>query len=194
MLLPDSKIIKSLHNLERPNLELLRAQLANGRRGAHNYKKIYETCISIHQKNNHTKGHNLENVISEMLDAYGISYKRQATIDQDGIIIPTNKNGRRYDFIIDARYGDALSQKIVLSCKRSLRERFMQDANIPCKKLYMITMEQKNTKFVDRLRTEFGIHLIMVGGPKAANFESLVSELMRNQTYDQFGPDYSAEL
>lgn len=193
MILPDARVIRTLQQIEKPNLEILRRYIKDSGPKI-DYKKIYETCITIHQKNNYTKGHNLENVISDILDEYGISYKRQVIADKDGIIVPSQKTGRRYDFIIDAKYGDSLNDKIVISCKRSLRERFMQDSHVPCKKLYMVTMEHKTLKFANRLRAEFGINLIVVGGPREFNFGSLVYELMQIQTYDQYGLDYSAEL
>ena len=189
----DAKIIKTLQKIEKPSLDILRAHL-KGTGPRFDYKKIYETCISIHQKNNYTKGHNLENVISDIFDEYGISYKRQVVADKDGIIVPNQKTGRRYDFVIDAHYGDALSDKVVVSCKRSLRERFMQDANVPCQKLYMVTLERKNVKFINRLRDDYGINIITVGGLRKFNFGSLVSELMQSQTSDQYELDYSAEL
>lgn len=186
----DAKILQTLRKTEKPSLDILRTQIKLGA----NYKKIYETCISIHQKNNNTKGRNLENIVSSILDNSDIPYLRQATADNNGIIIP----GRRFDFVIDAKYGDRLKDKIILSCKRSLRERFLQDANIQCNKLFMITMDHKNTNYRNKLLKNHGIDLIVIGGPKEFNFahcmEYLSSEIEQNQTFDQYALDYSAEL
>lgn len=90
--------------------------------------QLYTKSVSIHQ----TKGGDvLEQVISDMLDSYGVLYRKQVTIDNTGIIIGFQQKKRCYhiiDFVVgDVQVGKSITCYKVLSCKTTCRERWTQD-------------------------------------------------------------------
>lgn len=95
---------------------------------------LYEKSISIHQSKNQSNGDFLENdILVGILDKNNIQYKKQVTIDTNGIIIGFNiKKGKCYhiiDFVIgnNIEIGKSIKNFIVISCKTTCRERWTQD-------------------------------------------------------------------
>jgi hypothetical protein len=96
--------------------------------------KLYKKSISIHQSNNQKNGNFLENIIEvDVLDKNNISYKKQVTINDSGIIVGFNgKKEECYhiiDFVIgeDIEIGKSITNYKVISCKTTCRERWTQD-------------------------------------------------------------------
>lgn len=132
--------------------------------------EIYAKCVSIHQSRNSTNGAILEKIVEEALTRHGIPFLRQVS-DQNGII-STKKRGSVHDIIIDAKLGDNIKNKIVLSCKTSLRERYKQDGHLIAKEVYMITFDDPKTltKYENG-----GITIVTIGKDDA--FEKLLKAL-----------------
>jgi hypothetical protein len=106
---------------------------------------MYNKCISLHQSRLQGNGKFLEDIVSEILDRFDVSYKRQITLDKSGVIVGTNIKKRCYhivDFVIGdcITIGKNISEYIVLSCKTTCRERWTQDqwAFSLCPKLYIL--------------------------------------------------------
>jgi hypothetical protein len=95
---------------------------------------LYNKSISIHQKNMQNYGNFLENdILTNILDNNRIPYKKQVTINNDGIIIGYNQKKQKcfhiIDFIIgnNIEIGKSIIEYIVISCKTTCRERWTQD-------------------------------------------------------------------
>lgn len=122
---------------------------------------LYNIAVSIHQSKCSRSGKDLENTIGALLTSHNIPYITQACVHPtEGTIVPAARGLHRHDIILDAKIGDAIRDKIIISCKVSLRERFLQDANVPCKRLYMVTKDDRAMKKKDELRNIHEIHLI----------------------------------
>ena len=96
--------------------------------------ELYNKSISLHQSNMQGNGDFLENdiVVSELIK-HNIPFKKQVTIDKDGIIVGFNeKKSKCYhiiDFVIgnNIEVGKSITEYKVLSCKTTCRERWTQD-------------------------------------------------------------------
>lgn len=127
---------------------------------------IYKTCVGLNQQNRAKKGKMLEKCIEDVLAENKIPFLSQVVVDTAGVIHAVK--GRRkgvhvHDFVINAAFGDTIHSKMILSCKTSLRERWRQDANLQCAKMYMITMDTCSKHVMESLR-ENNIELVVVGG------------------------------
>lgn len=127
---------------------------------------IYKTCVGLNQQNRAKKGKMLEKCIEDVLVENKIPFLSQVVVDTTGVIHAVK--GRRkgvhvHDFVINASFGDTIQNKMILSCKTSLRERWRQDANLQCAKMYMITMDTCSKHVMESLR-ENNIELVVVGG------------------------------
>lgn len=127
---------------------------------------IYKTCVGLNQQNRAKKGKMLEKCIEDVLVENKIPFLSQVVVDTSGVIHAVK--GRRkgvhvHDFVINASFGDTIQNKMILSCKTSLRERWRQDANLQCAKMYMITMDTCSKHVMESLR-ENNIELVVVGG------------------------------
>jgi hypothetical protein len=109
--------------------------------------KIYHASISIHQSNQQNSGSTLEKYIESVLDIHCIQYKSQVSIDHNGNILGFGIKKKCFH-VIDVMIGDVtvgshVTDYIVLSCKKTCRERWTQDnwslTHAP-KKFILITM------------------------------------------------------
>ena len=96
--------------------------------------QLYNKSISIHQGKIQGNGNFLENdILVGMLDVNNIPYKKQVTINKEGIIVGFNeKKGKCYhiiDFVIGESIdvGKSITEYKVISCKTTCRERWTQD-------------------------------------------------------------------
>ena len=95
---------------------------------------IYRKCISIHQSKVQNNGDFLENdILVPLLDKNNIPYRKQVTIDDNGMIVGFNEKRRKcfhvIDFVIgkNIEVGRYIVDFKVISCKTSCRERWTQD-------------------------------------------------------------------
>lgn len=142
--------------------------------------EVYQACVGVNQSQRSKKGKSLEKIIENLLMEHDIPYLSQAAVDTaTGTICKSSRSSKSthiHDFIIDAKLGDTIHDKIVLSCKTSLRERWRQDANIKCKKLYMITLEAASKTITASLE-ENNITLVMVGAKEGTPLEQCIQEI-----------------
>ena len=96
--------------------------------------QLYNKSISIHQSKIQGNGDFLENdILVGILDTNNISYKKQVTINNLGIIVGFNEKKRRCYHIIDfvigenIEVGTSITNYKVVSCKTTCRERWTQD-------------------------------------------------------------------
>ena len=129
--------------------------------------ELFDKAVSVHQSGMSRRGRILEEIIEGLLRQRGVPFLTQVS-DQSGIISP-KKRGFVHDIIIDANLGDKLEDKIIVSCKTSIRERYKQDKNLKCKKLYLVTMEKvkDREKYISN-----GITIVTVG---TGELESMLS-------------------
>jgi len=154
--------------------------------------QLYNKSISIHQGQIQGNGNFLENdILAIMLDENNISYKKQVTINQSGIIVGFNvKKVKCYhiiDFVIgeNIEVGESITSYKVISCKTTCRERWTQDdwsyAFIP--RLYILLTISDDYPPSTRFR-EDRYRKIITCIPKRKddriyklNFENLIGEL-----------------
>lgn len=139
---------------------------------------VFNKCISLHQSQNQKNGTYLEHIIENLLRVYEIPFLRQVS-DADGIIIPPGPRMGTHDIILDAKFGDAIKDKIIISCKASIRERYKQDRHLGAKKVYLVSFEHKHT-----LPSRFGIEVVTIGNNGALKklLEGLAVELLSKDT------------
>ena len=95
---------------------------------------LYNKSISIHQSKIQKNGNFLENdILCNFLNHYKINYKKQVTINKNGIIVGFNQKKQKCYHIIDfvigknIEVGKSILDFIVISCKTTCRERWTQD-------------------------------------------------------------------
>ena len=154
--------------------------------------QLYNKSISIHQGKIQGNGNFLENdILVGMLDVNNIPYKKQVTINKEGIIVGFNeKKGKCYhiiDFVIgeNIEVGKSITEYKVISCKTTCRERWTQDdwiyTFIP--KLYILLTISDDYPSSTRFREDIQRKIITCI-PKRKddriyklNFENLIEEL-----------------
>ena len=99
-------------------------------------KQIIEKVKSKLQSNRRRSGQAFETAISEVLDQVGITYMEQVNICRDGFT-HKKKKGKgvfRVDYLVcppSFNVGDKVGKDcIIISCKKSLRERANQESDI----------------------------------------------------------------
>lgn len=114
-------------------------------------REIFDRCNSLSQVNRTLRGKDLETMMCVILDDAKIKYREQVNIDKNGIVIEKKKQECfRVDFVICPKgitIGSTINHDhIVLSCKRSLRERGNQESEIhhfPYKYYILTTTNEK---------------------------------------------------
>lgn len=124
-----------------------------------NPELVYAKCISLYNSNNSLSGGVLEKIVEGLLKERGVPFLRQKATDADGTII-AQKRGSVHDIIIDAKLGDNIKDKVIVSCKTSLRDRYKQDGNLNAKSVYMVTFDAPKDF---KKYTDMGIHVVTVG-------------------------------
>lgn len=159
-------------------------------------KEIYKKCISMHQSKNHASGVFLENsILEEELQKNAMPYKKQVTIDNRGIIIgielekvkrPKLNGTHKLDFVVgDVQVGKSITEYIVISCKKSCRERWKQDgwnSEFPPRLFILLTATSDYPK--SKQYNESETRKIITCSPKRdddriykLNYEDLINEL-----------------
>lgn len=95
--------------------------------------EIYNKIISVHQGNMQANGAFFENHVADMLQANSIPFKRQVTIDANGVVIGFGIK-KKCNHIVDIVVGTGIGKgkhisdfPCVMSLKTSARERWTQD-------------------------------------------------------------------
>lgn len=147
-----------------PPLQKLRDFLWNECRARVNETQVqtlYNLAVSIHQSKCSRSGKDLETRIEQLLQLHNIPFIKQACVHPiEHTIVPPGRGLHRHDIILNAAIGDSIRDKIIISCKVSLRERFLQDSKVPCRRLFMVTSDTRAMKKKDELRTIHDIHLV----------------------------------
>ena len=151
--------------------------------------QFYNRSISIQQSINKSNGIFLENILNNFLDKNNISYKKQVSIDKNGLIIGFHKQKCYHiiDFVIgkNIEINKLINDYTVISCKTTCRERWTQDDwTFSIKpKLYILLTIANDYPSADRFR-EDNYRKIITCKPKKnddrqfkLNFEDLISEL-----------------
>lgn len=110
--------------------------------------ELFNKSVSIFQSNKSSSGKKFESEIEKILDNERIPYQKQVIIDKNGVIIGTGTRKKRLAHVIDIVVGDGIviganiTEFIVISCKKSVRERWNQDEwtrTYPPKLYYLTT-------------------------------------------------------
>lgn len=119
---------------------------------------IYKTSISLRQSYVCKSGKNLEKVLEIYLETLKIPFKREINIDETGMIV-SYTSFHKIDFVLgNPKMGDSITDYIIISCKKTCRERWMEDSwtlNIPPKKYILFTKANdypNSTKFMENER------------------------------------------
>lgn len=145
--------------LNENDLESIRSIVPNVRQT--DAVKLVKACHTIVQRNRSVHGTLFESLVAECLKRCGIPFLTQVCII-DGKIAKKQKGYHAYDFVIYADYGDRARHKIFISCKTSIRERYLQDQKVSCRRLIMVTLEAPRPSHVRVARA--GIDLVCIGG------------------------------
>lgn len=91
--------------------------------------RMYMSSVSLFQSKQSTNGHDLEDIISAYLSDNNISHHRQIPVSREGVITTRNKSVSLIDFVIgdNVMVGQHVSNYVVVSVKKSCRERWLQD-------------------------------------------------------------------
>jgi len=134
---------------------------------------IYKINQSITQSLRSCTGKKFEMMLKEIFDENNISYSYQVFIDENGIVVKTRKESSHIlDFVVpECKMGKSLKKYTVISCKTTLRERFLQDNGIECYNKFLITVD---TKINQAEKYSFVCYVI---GSEKRNLTSLVMKL-----------------
>ena len=95
---------------------------------------LYESFVSVFQSRQSSNGNHLEDVIANHLSENGVSFKRQVPVNREGYICTRKEGVVWIDFVLQGGMeespgleGTHISSCIVLSVKKSCRERWLQD-------------------------------------------------------------------
>jgi hypothetical protein len=156
--------------------------------------QLYNKSISIHQSKIQGNGDFLENdILVGMLDKNNISYKKQVTIDNLGLIVGFNKKkGKCYhiiDFVVgeNIEVGNSITDYKVISCKTTCRERWTQDdwSYTFAPTLYILLTISNDYPPTQRFREDTKRKIITCLPKKKddrlfkLNFENLIDELQQ---------------
>ena len=156
--------------------------------------QLYNKSISIHQSKIQGNGDFLENdILVGVLDKNNISYKKQVTINNSGIIVGFNKKkGKCYhiiDFVVgeNIEVGKSITDYKVVSCKTTCRERWTQDdwSYTFAPTLYILLTISDDYPLSQRFREDTKRKIITCLPKKKddrlfkLNFENLIDELQK---------------
>jgi hypothetical protein len=168
----DGEVLESyrnyLHQSDASALEKVRAKLESDERDKppeQHAQEVYALCNSLAQSKRSRNGRALERAIHKQLVQRGIPFLEQCSVHQGHVSKARRGGVHTYDFVIGAQEGDPIRDAIVLSCKASVRERYLQDKQVPCKALYMITLDavRDTSKYEQQ-----NIHLVTVDATTGA--------------------------
>lgn len=118
---------------------------------------IRAAVLSQIQSSKAHAGRELENKVRFALDKLKIPYGYQIAVEDDTILDKRPKGSHVLDFVVpNPNAGDSLKDYVVISTKTTLRERFLQDKHLKCKKLIFITHDKdaktmENAIVIDRV-------------------------------------------
>jgi hypothetical protein len=103
-------------------------------------------CMSIFQKRKVNAGNSFEKAVERLFQSSNIHYLKQKFVDSEGKIYdkkPSQSN-HKLDYIIPYKDSQSIESCIVISAKKTLKERYRQDLHLKsrCKKLIYLTNEQ----------------------------------------------------
>lgn len=172
--------IDPLHELDTFLTDKLKLELPKDDVKKHQtLREIYQKCVSLHQSSISRKGKALENAIAHILERENIPFLAQACVDKDGNIIPGKVGHHRHDFVVKGVMGENIKDKIIISCKTSLRERFLQDANVCCKKLFMITYDPHAEAKKETLKEQHNIEIVTIKEDDTSAVQSMIKYIRK---------------
>jgi hypothetical protein len=125
----------------------------------HNDKKglkhLSNMCMSIFQARKASAGNSFEKYVELILTKANIHILKQTHVDDSGKIYrkkPTTSS-HKVDYIIQYVLSDNISDSVIISAKKTFRERWRQDlCHIDkCKKLIYLTNETPNDTLIDSI-------------------------------------------
>lgn len=137
-------------------------------------ERVYNTANSIAQGNRSKRGKALEDAMASLLMDLHIPFVSQVSHNDQGLLT-SKKRGCVHDIVLYAKMGDPIRDKIVVSCKTSVRERYKQDGIVPCKKLFLVTVDRASTRNNQKYK-DIGIYMVHVGHDQA--LERMLQEVV----------------
>lgn len=106
-------------------------------------EQLVQMSVSLFQQKKQVHGCLLEDIISSYLSHYGIRHFRQVPVDSEGRVCSKECSKTLVDFVISAQAlctGQHVRELVVLSAKKSCRERWLQDewTRVHAPKMYIL--------------------------------------------------------
>jgi len=125
-------------------------------------------CMSIFQTRKVNAGNSFEKSMERLFERNGIQFLKQHFVDSAGIIHkrkPSQSN-HKLDYIIPHKDCQTIQSCIVLSAKKTLKERYRQDLDLKdrCKKLIYLTNEHPPECLIQTI-TGYGCILVYQTAP-----------------------------
>jgi hypothetical protein len=103
-------------------------------------------CMSIFQTRKVNAGNSFERALERLFEKNAIRFLKQKYVDSEGKIHnkKPEQSNHKLDYIIPYKESENIESCIVLSAKKTLKERYRQDLDLThkCKKLVYLTNEQ----------------------------------------------------
>jgi len=103
-------------------------------------------CMSIFQTRKVNAGNSFEHALERLFEKNGIQFLKQKYVDSEGKIYDKKpkQSNHKLDYIIPHKDSENIESCIVLSAKKTLKERYRQDLDLThkCKKLIYLTHDQ----------------------------------------------------
>jgi hypothetical protein len=139
--------------------------------------QLFNKANSLAQSSRCKNGRLLEEIMEQLLKDVGITFLRQVSHNSDGLICKPKVGHSVHDIVVNAKLGDKLSEKTIISCKTSVRERYKQDGDLPAKKVYMVTFDRLSPRTIENYQKK-NMHMVCIGKDGALDkmFEDLLLE------------------
>lgn len=125
-------------------------------------------CMSLFQTRKVNAGNSFEKSLERLFQSNNIRYLKQKYVDSNGKIYDKKpkQSNHKLDYIITHKDSETIESCIVLSAKKTLKERYRQDLDLSnkCKKLIYLTNEQPPECSVQAI-TGYGCILVYKNAP-----------------------------
>ena len=125
-------------------------------------------CMSIFQTRKVNAGNSFEHALERLFEKNGIRFLKQKHVDSEGKIYDKKpkQSNHKLDYIIPFKDSENIESCIVLSAKKTLKERYRQDLDLThkCKKLIYLTHDQPPESSIQAI-TGYGCILVYRNAP-----------------------------
>jgi len=158
-------------------------------------KHLSNMCMSIFQSRKASAGNSFEKYVELFHEQNNIQFLKQRHIDDSGKIYKDKpkKSSHKVDYVIQYVSSNVISDSIVISAKKTFRERWRQDlCHIDkCKKLIYLTNETPNQELISSI-TGYNSIIVYPNAQLSENVWSFEEYALRIKQFQQTGSYSSA--